>query len=112
VVATLEASPALRAALPAVQQQAELRLAAALAEAWWPGSTDDDDAAVREERVTASLTAALWMSAARALLAELRGLPDDERGAAATRSTVEYFATRVFDRLETGLATLLDLPAG
>jgi AcrR family transcriptional regulator len=113
VVATLEASPALRAALPAVHQQAERRLAAALAEAWQPGTTpaQDDDEAGRRARMAASLTAALWLSAARALLVQLRGMPDDEREAAATRATVEDMAERVFDRLETGLATLLDLPS-
>lgn len=117
VVATLQGSPVLRQALPALQQQAEQRLAGALAEAWQPAAADDehledDGAPPRETRVAASLAAALWVGAARALLAELRRLPDDERQAAAARATVDELATRVFDRLETGLATLLDLPVG
>jgi AcrR family transcriptional regulator len=113
VLATLAASPALQAALPTLHRKSERRLAAALAEAWQPGATpgQDDDEAGRRARMAASLTAALWLSAARALLVELRGMPDDEREAAATRATVEDMAKRVFDRLETGLATLLDLPA-
>ena len=61
--------------------------------------------------MAASLTAALWMAAVRALVVELRGVPDDERAAAEIRATVEDLAKRVLDRLETGLATLLDLPA-
>ena len=111
VVATLQGSPALLSALPALQQQAEQRLAGGLAEAWWPAGPDDG-AAVREARLAAALTAALWVAAARALLAELRRLPADERQAAAARAGVEELATRVFDRLETGIAGLLDLPVG
>ena len=56
-----------------------------------PARTDDVEA-VRETRMAASLTAAMWMAAARTLLAELRGLPDDEHEAAATQATVEELA--------------------
>jgi AcrR family transcriptional regulator len=111
VVATLESSAALQNALPAVQRQAELRLAAALAEAWAPAGADTGEEAAREIRMSASLTAALWVAATRTLVQELRGLPADGDEAARARAEVEALAERVFDRLETGLVTLLDLPA-
>jgi AcrR family transcriptional regulator len=106
LVATLQASPALRAALPAVHQQAERRLAAALAAAWQDADEDAD-----RTRVAASLAAALWIAGARALLTELSRLPEGA-GAAEARAAVEDLAKRLFDRLETGLVTLLELPAG
>jgi AcrR family transcriptional regulator len=104
-VVTLQASPALQAALPAVQRQAEQRLAAALATAWQPAVQDAGRA-----RRAASLAAALWLAGARALLAELSGRPEDDE-AAETPAAVEDLAKRLFDRLETDLLTLLDLPA-
>ena len=39
------------------------------------------------------------------------GVPDEGSGRRPIRATVEDLAKRVLDRLETGLATLLDLPA-
>jgi AcrR family transcriptional regulator len=119
VLATLAASPALQAALPTLHRKSERRLAAALAEAWRPAGCTaaapdggEEPAPLREVRIAASLTAALWVAAARTLLTELNRLPEDGAGDAGTRAAVEQLAERVFDRLETSLATLLDLPAG
>jgi AcrR family transcriptional regulator len=109
VLATLEASAALRSALPVVYEQAERRLAVALAEAWRATPGEDDDAG--QTRIAASLTAALWTAGVRAVLAELHQLPAGDVTTTAQRAAVEDLAKRTFDRLETGLAALLDLPA-
>ena len=105
VLATLEASAALRSALPVVYEQAERRLAAALAEAWRPSPGEDDDAG--QTRVAA--TAALWTAATRTVLTELHELPADPTEATEQRAAAEDLAKQVFDRLESGLATLLDV---
>ena len=81
---------------------------AALAEAWAPAPGPDDAA---QARLAASLTAALWTAGVRAVLAELHQLPAGDVATTEQRAAVEDLAKRTFDRLETGLATLLDLPA-
>jgi AcrR family transcriptional regulator len=110
LLATLEGSAALQAHLPVVDRQSERRLAAALAEAWRPPGADDD--VDRELRMAAALTAGLWMGAARALVQELAAARDDGPEATAVRASVESLAARAFDRLETGLPTLLSVRQG
>ena len=105
VLATLTASAALQNALPVVFSQAERRLAAALAEAWRSAGADG----APEARMAGSLTAALWTAATRTVLTELHELPIDPTEATEQRAAAEDLAKQVFDRLESGLATLLDV---
>lgn len=111
-VATMAASPALRAFELSLLQRAERRLAEALHDAW----TSDPSGAPRVcgcdvgPRVAADLTAALWVAGARSLRVELRGLEADGTDAATIRSTVVTLAEKLFDRLEHGLGALLSLP--
>jgi AcrR family transcriptional regulator len=107
LIAALEASPALQNALPAVQRRAEVQLAAALVEAWTGAEDGAVDDAPLDVRLAAGLTAAAWITAARGLVQELSRLDGDD---GAARARVEELATRLFDRLETGLPPLLDVP--
>jgi AcrR family transcriptional regulator len=107
-VTTLAASPALRGFEPCLEQRAEKRLSAALCEAWSGAVAEGRDI---DSRMAADLTAALWVAGARTLLVELRTVFDEDVDATAVRTAVVELADRLFDRLETGLATLLDLPA-
>lgn len=107
-VTTLAASPALTAFELGLEQRTEKRLSAALGQAW-SGAVAEDR--LVDLRMAADLTAALWVAAARTLLVELRSVFDEDADVPAIRSLVVQLADRVFDRLETGLATLLDLPA-
>jgi AcrR family transcriptional regulator len=110
-VRTLEASASLRAFELELQRRAEQRLGTALTEAWsrdpaaGPGAHGTD----LDTRVAASLTAALWIAGARALLVELRTIRTEGADAAAIRGTVAALGERLFDRLELGLGTLLQL---
>ena len=110
-VATLAASPALRAFELSLLQRAERRLAAALLEAW----TSDPSSTPRVRgtavpRMAADLSAAIWVAGARSLRVELRGTEDDGAEAAGVRRTVVALAEDLFERLERGLAALLGLP--
>lgn len=103
-IATLQASPGLRAFELSLLQRAESRLAAALAEAWSQDATFPADLDVR---VAASLTAAMWVGAARALLVELRAVHTQEADLATVMTVVESLGEQVFERLENGLGPLL-----
>lgn len=107
-VATMAASPTLRAFELSLLQRAERRLAAALLEAWTSApSVRGDEVGVR---MAADLAAALWVAGARSLRVELRGVEDDGTDAAAVRSAVVTLAEKLFDQLERGLGELLGLP--
>jgi hypothetical protein len=105
------AAPALRAFERELQHRTEQRLADALAEAWTvpPDGSGGCDRAL-DVRIAASLTAALWVSAARSLSIQLRGVHDEGADAARIKAVVETLADRLFTRLETSLGSLLELP--
>lgn len=115
----IRAAPSLCAFELELQHRTQQRLAAALAEAWAVPPPDDDEpvdaekqaAADYDVRIAASLTAALWVSAARSLAVELRDVHEDGADADRIKAAVENLAERVFTRLEGSLATLLQLPA-
>ena len=116
-IATLQASPALRAYELGIQHRTERLLSEALVEAWRgdPAAGPGPDATDLDVRLAASLTAALWISAARSLLVQLRALSEGADGAEADGpaiiDAVESLGERVFERLETGLSALLHLDA-
>jgi AcrR family transcriptional regulator len=97
-VTVLNESPSLLAYELRLLERAELRLCAALTEAW----TADPDAALgpAEIRVSAALTAALWISAVRSLVRELRDAHLEGGDAAGVTEVVHVLAERVFDALE------------
>jgi AcrR family transcriptional regulator len=110
-VSTLAASTALRGFELALEHRAEQRLAVALGEAW--AATPDAGVEGRDVdiRMAADLAAALWVAGTRTLLVELRRVHEKGADAEAVRTVVVHMGDRLFDRLETGLAALLDLPA-
>ena len=97
-VTTLNESPALLAYELRLLQRAELLLREALTEAWTadPATT----AAPAEIRVTAALTAALWISAGSALMRELRTAQLRDGDATESAEIVQVLAARVYDALE------------
>jgi AcrR family transcriptional regulator len=117
-IATLEASPALRTYELGIQHRTGRLLGAALAEAWLsdPAGGPGANRTELHLRMVASLTAALWVSAARSLLLELRRAfaegdghrRGDGDGGPAIIEAVESLGERIFERLETGLSTLLE----
>jgi AcrR family transcriptional regulator len=102
-VARLNESPSLLAYELRLLERAELQLREALTEAW----TADPAATLEptEIRVTARLTAALWISAGSSLMRELRDAQLEE--AADVAEVVHRLADRVYGALErqTGAAT-------
>jgi AcrR family transcriptional regulator len=119
VVELVRAAPSLCAFERELVHRSEQRLAAALADAWRepgpaPTGPADDGAEPAppgpDVWIAASLTAALWCSAASTLLFELRGVHERGADAAAVQHAVETLADRVFARLEASLGTLLQLP--
>ena len=107
-VATLNASPALLAYELRLLERADLRLREALAEAW---ATDPATTlAPAEIRVSAALTAALWISAGSALMRELRNAPHEDGDAADVTEVVHRLADRVYDALETRTGAALPGP--
>jgi AcrR family transcriptional regulator len=107
-LATLMGSSSLMAFELGLEQRAEKALSTALAEVW--SACPSAGRRALDIRLAADLTAALWFAGARTLLTELRTVDDLDDDAAATRALVAQLADRLFERLETGLATLLDLP--
>jgi AcrR family transcriptional regulator len=110
-VTTLAASAALCGFELALEQRAEQRLSAALAEAWSACPEAGVEGRDVDIRMAADLAAALWVAGTRSLLIELRSVYEKGADVGATRTGVVRLADRLFDRLESGLATLLDLPA-
>jgi AcrR family transcriptional regulator len=105
-VAVLNESPALLAYELRLLQRAEAGLCAALTEAW----TADRDRSAADVRVSAALTAALWVAATRSLLRELRNAHAGDGDAAEVSATVQAFAGAVFDRLMSQLGGVPELP--
>jgi hypothetical protein len=105
-VAVLNESPALLAYELRLLQRAEAGLCAALTEAW----AADGRRSAAEVRVSAALTAALWVAATRSLLRELRNAHAGKGDAAEVTATVQAFAAAVFDPLESQLGRVPELP--
>ena len=106
-VATIEASPTLRARELEVVREAELRLCQALVEVW---SADGADPRPEQPETAAAIIAATWLAAARVLVLTRRPALIGTDCAAATAATCLETLTRdVLDRLELGLGTLQDL---
>jgi AcrR family transcriptional regulator len=97
-VTLLNESPSLLAYELRLLERAELRLSAALTDAW----TADCAAALgpTEIRVAAALTAGLWVSAVRSLVRELRDAHLEDGDAADVTEVVHVLAERVFDALQ------------
>jgi hypothetical protein len=101
-IATLEASPALRSYERELHHECVRRLSHALTET----TTEDRGAflgpamGTGEPRISASLTAAIWMAAIRALVVEHRGLIGDGASAAELSAALAGFAGRVLAQFE------------
>jgi AcrR family transcriptional regulator len=97
-VATLNGSAALLAYELRLLERAEVRLREVLTEAW----TTDPATTLgpAEIQVTASLTAALWISAGSALMRELRNAQLEGGDAAEVTEAVRAIADRAYDVLE------------
>jgi AcrR family transcriptional regulator len=99
VVATLEASPALSAYERELHHRSVRALSHALVEAYADAEQPGDGSGVHP-RISASLTAAIWMAAIQALVVEQRrelsrvAAPDEMSAA------VELLATEVFEKFE------------
>jgi AcrR family transcriptional regulator len=106
-ISTLQASETLCAQERELVHEAELRLQAALLEAWKPGT----DAVPADPEATAPLVAAIWLAAARSLIVEQRARlttgADPCRIATAAADLVE----RLFGELEAAV-DLVPSPAG
>ena len=101
VVATLEASPALRAFERELHHEAVLKLSAALIEACPEGGTAATGAPPSATlRASASLTASVWLAAVRALLVEQRAELTEAVGAHELAVVVERLAEQVLGQLE------------
>jgi AcrR family transcriptional regulator len=110
LVDVILAAPALRAFERELEHRTEQRLAAALAEAWAVQGPDGAGCDL-DVRLAATLTAALWISAARALSVELRSVYDEGADVGRIKVAVESLTDRTFTRLANSLGTLLQLPA-
>jgi AcrR family transcriptional regulator len=110
-VATVEASETLRAYERELVFESERRLAAALTEAWRAAADDGTGTAPADPALAASLTAAVWLSAGRALVVEQRPLikagacPDE------LAARVRDIAAAVLSAFETSSA-LIDVAPG
>jgi AcrR family transcriptional regulator len=106
VIATLEASPALSAYERELHHESVRQLSDALADALREesGAVAPVAGSVAAPDPVASLTAAVWMAAIRALLIEHRAHLAATGADAATRAAVEQFAERVLSHFQ-GMAT-------
>ena len=104
-LATIEASPALRAREMEVVREAERRLTDALIEVW----TQEK---VEHPETVAALTAATWLAAARVLVLSRRpAILGDQNLTSDAVASLEAFTGDVLDRLEQSLGTLPGLPS-
>jgi AcrR family transcriptional regulator len=104
-VATIEASPTLRAREIEVVHEAERRLTEALIEAW----TQEQ---VAHPETVAALTAATWLAAARVLVLTRRpAMLGDQNVTSDAVASLEAFTGDVLDMLEQGLGALQGLPS-
>jgi hypothetical protein len=112
MIATLDASPALIAHERELHHEAVRRLSAALIEACPEGNsavTGAPPSAIL--RTSASLTAALWLAAVRALLVEQRVELTEAVGAVEMSIAVERLAEQVFGSLAANPTILQCCPA-
>ena len=101
VIATLEASPALRAFERELHHESVLRLSAALIEACPEEGTAATGAPPSPTlRASASLTASVWLAAVRGLLIEQRAELTESVGAAELAVAVQRLAEQVLTQLE------------
>ncbi|MFP5370052.1 MAG: TetR/AcrR family transcriptional regulator [Actinomycetes bacterium] len=100
VVATLEASPALRAFERELHHEAVVKLSAALIEACPDGGTATGAPPSATLRASASLTASVWLGAVRGLLVEQRAELTEAVGAHELAVAVERLAEQVLGQLE------------
>ena len=101
VVATLEASPALRAFERELHQQAVLKLSAALIEACpEEGTAATGTPPSATLRASATLTASVWLAAVRGLLVEQRAELTETVGTHELAVVVERLAEQVLGQLE------------
>ena len=108
IIATLEASPALAAYERELHHRCVHQLSEALVEACaeeTPLDTPDVD-----PRILASLTAAVWMAAIRALLIEQRSALSGVVGADEMSAVVEHLAEQVLAQFEGNLGMVTTLP--
>jgi AcrR family transcriptional regulator len=105
-VHVLKGSPTLLAYELRLLERAETGLGRALTEAW----TAIGEGSAADIRVSAALTAALWVAATRSLLRELRNAHAGDGDVAGVTATVEVLADAVFDRLEARLGGVPALP--
>jgi AcrR family transcriptional regulator len=104
-LATIEASPTLRAREQEVVREAERRLCEALIEVW---TSEAADSRPEHPEMLAPLIAATWLAAARVLVLSRRpAILAAEHGTA--DASLETLTGEVLDRLEQGLGTLEDL---
>ena len=104
-VATVEASPTLRARELEVVSEAEQRLREALVEVW---TADDAHPRPEHPETVAALIAATWLAAARVLVVSRRpAILAADAGPADV--SLETLAGEVLDRLEQALGPLQDL---
>jgi hypothetical protein len=107
-LATLEASPALRAYERHLYQESESLLRDALIEAWESDAgTALDWFVPQRPRVAAAVLAALWLGSIRALLVEQRRTPPQPGDTAAVEDVIRS-AEFILDRVE----LTLGLPPG
>jgi hypothetical protein len=112
VIATLEASPALTAYERELHHESVRRLSAALIEACPEGDSAVSGAPPSVTlRTSASLTAALWLAAVRALLIEQRAELTEAVGAEEVAIAVERLAEQVLGQLEANPTILQCCPA-
>jgi hypothetical protein len=106
-IATIEASPTLRARELEVVREAERRVTEALTEVWTQGDAAETGPRPEHPETVAALTAATWLAAVRVLVASRRAAILGEANVTADAVTsLESLAEDVLDRLEQGLGTL------
>jgi AcrR family transcriptional regulator len=112
MIATLDASPALTAYERELHHESVRRLSAAIIEACPEGDSAVTGAPPSATlRTSASLTAALWLAAVRALLVEQRAELTEAVGAVEMAITVERLAEQVLGQLAANPTILQCCPA-
>jgi AcrR family transcriptional regulator len=106
IIATLEASPALSAYERELHHRCVRQLSQALAEAY--ADEKPGDAPAVDPRISASLTAAIWMAAIHGLLIEQRSALSRVVDPAEMSPAVELLAEQVLERFEGTLGLLPD----
>ena len=102
--ATVEASETLRTFERKLVFEAEYRLADVLMAAW-QGPEEGGERAPLDPTISAPLTAAIWLAAARVLIRENRLRVDQGLAAGTVAATVQELGTRLFSYMEAGSGT-------